>query len=122
MKRKTPTPEPLDPARNILVLTEELGLRVVSYMNVTTEAYANGTRYWIPRDCFATDGKAAIIWRMCEGDRRDVPGVAYAIDGWEPWCDGLCGTMHGGRYDTYESALSWMRRALEIRAGRDTHF
>lgn len=96
------------PARNIIVRTEELGLRVVTYTNRTTEAYADGSRYWIPRDAVARDGSAGIFYRICEGGRRDVPGTTYDFDGWEPWSDTKFGTSHGGRHRTYESALAWL--------------
>lgn len=93
---------------NIHQRTEALGLRVVTYTNQATLPGEDGRRFWIPRDCVALDGGAGIFWRISEGGRRDVPGCTYSIDGWEPWADGPQGTMHGGRYETFESALAWM--------------
>lgn len=94
--------------KNLHERTEALGLRVVTYTNQATPPDEDGRRFWIPRDCVARDGAAGIFWRLCEGGRRDVPGATYDFDGWEPWADGEHGTMHGGRYETFEAALAWM--------------
>ncbi|MDR7061197.1 MULTISPECIES: hypothetical protein [unclassified Sphingopyxis] len=93
---------------NILAKIHSIGLRAITYTNKTTEPDENGSRYWIPRDCVATNGKAGIFYRISEGGRRDVPGATYDFDGWEPWADGAFGTMFGGRYQTFEQAIGWL--------------
>lgn len=97
-----PTPGP-----NIHALTDELGLRATRYLNETTE----DGKYWLPADLLGADGKTLVIYRRA-GDG------SYAVDGWEPWHDG----MHGGRHTSYLAMLGWVRRAREIRAGKATHF
>lgn len=104
---------------DILTRTDALNLRVVSYTNQSRQGETPEDRScWIPRDCVAKDGSAGIFWRMSEGDRRDVPGCTYAIDGWEPWADiPYCGTSFGGRHRTYEGALAWLENAYAQRKG-----
>lgn len=93
---------------------QALGLRVVSYTSLTTSPGEDGRTFWIPRDCVGWDGRAGITHRIREGDRRDVPyGTTYSTDGWEPWADAGMGAygqvqLHGGRHETFESALAWL--------------
>jgi hypothetical protein len=107
---------------NLLARVNRMGLRVITYTNATTEPNANGTRYWIPRDCIARDARAGIIHRASNGDRRDLPGPAYDFDGWEPWADGPFGAMFGGRYRTFDAALGWLQRAFDVRDGKADRF
>jgi hypothetical protein len=97
-------PEPV----NILAITDELGLRVVSYLN----KHSDCGKYWLPRDVVGLDGKTLIVWRPAGKDS------GYAVDGWHPWHDG----MHGGCNETYIGALSWVQRAKDIRAGKAKDF
>ena len=65
----------------------------------------------VPKDMIGRDGVTAILWRS-----KDDPN--YDFDGWEPWHDG----MAGGRYKMLASALSWVQRARDVRAGKATDF
>jgi hypothetical protein len=87
----------------------DLGLRVISH-STTTIVCSDGTPRFLPRDLVGRDGKTVVIWR--EKDRK------YAIDGWEPWHDG----MSGGRCSTIGAALGWVQTAKDIRAGKRSHF
>jgi hypothetical protein len=99
----------------------ELGLNVITYTSQQTPPSPDVARQWIPRDCIAFDGQSAILHRLNENGRRDVPGATYGFDGWEPCCKGPYGMMHGGRYHTFGAALAWLQTAHDIRDGkRDT--
>ena len=84
-----------------------MNLRVMSYQTVAEGGY------WLPRDIIGADGKTAILWRAAgEGP------VAYAVDGWHPWHDG----MFGGCCAHLASALAWVQRARDVRAGKASSF
>ena len=107
MKRAKPlAPHPGDGFTRERV--EALGLRVVSYTNFTVLRPSGGC--WVPRDMLGTDGKSLIIYHYADKD--------YAIDGWSTWHDG----MFGGRYFSLGGALSWLERAIAVRAGREKDF
>lgn len=91
---------------NILAMTSDLGLRVVSYQSKTDES----GKYWLPRDVVGQDGKTLIVYR--EADRE------YSIAGWCPWHDG----MFGGRKSSYLNALAWVQRAMDVRSGKAKDF
>ena len=80
-----------------------MGLRVVSYQREACDGF------WLPRDMIGADGKTLIRWETDDG---------YAFHGWSPWHDG----MFGGRYQALGSALAWVRRAREVRAGTAANF
>jgi hypothetical protein len=65
----------------------------------------------VPKDLIGLDGTTAILWRS-----KNDPN--YDFDGWEPWHDG----MSGGRKRTLASALHWVQRARDVRAGKATDF
>jgi hypothetical protein len=111
-----------DVGLNIHEHLDALGLNVLTYTNKLTIASPDVAAHWIPRDCIAFDGQSAILFRMNENGRRDVPGATYGFDGWEPCCKGPFGMMHGGRYHTFSGALSWLKTAMDIRAGKRDHF
>ena len=106
MKRQ-PKPPAL-PASHLQRI-EALGLRTIAYLDYAIEC-ASGVKEWAPRDIIGADGKTAVLYR--EMDRN------YGFSGWEPWHDG----MFGGRYRDIHSALAWIERAIDIRAGRETDF
>lgn len=96
-----------------LIRADELGLRAVSYLNVSRRVhFSDGEQReeWLPRDLVGGDGKTLIVWRHLDG--------SYAIPGWEPWHDG----MFGGRYADILNALAWVERARDVRAGRAKDF
>lgn len=105
-KRKTQEPAPLPPSH--LDRCEAMGLRIVTYLNraIQTEYRSE----WLPRDIVALDGQSLIVYR--ESDHE------YDFSGWCPEHRG----MFGGRYDTIHSALSWLQRAIDIKAGRISDF
>jgi hypothetical protein len=107
---------------NIHERTEALGLNVLTYTNQLTIATPEMSAQWIPRDCIGLDGQSAILFRLNENGRRDVPGATYDFDGWEPCCKGPYGMMHGGRYATFSGALAWLQTAHDIRNGKRDHF
>lgn len=103
-KRK-PTPAPVrEPGESHRIISA-LGLREVSYLNIAVDGW------WVPRDIIGTDGKTLIIYRLSSDGE-------YSINGWETWHDG----MFGGRYESIYSALAWVAKAKEVRAGVATDF
>lgn len=106
--RGTAAPPPEDTpivTRDDLTLLGTMNLRVVCFRR---EVVGN---VGVPKDIIGQDGATAILWRS-----RNDPN--YDFDGWEPWHDG----MIGGRYKLLASALSWVQRARDVRAGKATDF
>lgn len=102
---------PVLPASH-LARIKDLNLNTVSYLNTAIKAIRDGEerQEWLPRDIIGPDGKTLIVYRSKDSD--------YLIDGWETWYDG----MFGGRFETILSALAWVERAQDIRAGRAKDF
>lgn len=87
----------------------DLGLTVIAHQS---KAVVDGGRVlYAPRDLIGKDGKTAILFRFASDGE-------YNIDGWEPWHDG----MVGGRRECLSSALAWVERARDIRAGKASDF
>jgi hypothetical protein len=81
---------------------DTIGIRIVWHQAVAEAGY------WLPGDMIGTDGKTLIRWHPAgQGP------VAYGVDGWHTWHDG----MSGGCYTHVSSALAWVERARDIRAG-----
>lgn len=108
MKRKSKAASVVRPA-NFQAIAHDLCLRTVSYLNKSLEC-DDGVSRWIPRDLIGEDGKSLVIYRTADRE--------YAIDGWEPWHDG----MFGGRHESILSALHWIKTAMGVRAGTITDF
>lgn len=108
MKRTKRKQAPRKPG-NFQATASDLGLTTVCYLNVAVEC-EDGVSRWLPRDLIGDDGKSLIIYRSADRE--------YNIDGWEPWHDG----MFGGRRDSIESALHWIRVAKGVRAGTIADF
>ena len=109
--RKRTAPAPQFPESHGM-WAQALGLRAICYLNTAREVrYEGGTRSeWLPRDLVGRDGLSVVIYHKADDH--------YAIDGWEPWHDG----MHGGRNVDILSALAWIERAKAIRAGTAKDF
>ncbi len=95
---------------NFHAWADELGLNVITWLNIAVMC-EDGVSRWLPRDLIGSDGKTLIVYRS------KTDGV-YSIDGWEPHHAG----MNGGRYESFESALNWLKRAQDIKAGRAENF
>lgn len=108
MPRKKSEPAPRLPG-NFHAAADELGLNTVTYLNVAVTC-EDGVSRWLPRDLIGQDGKTLIVHRKADDH--------YDIDGWEPYHD----RMFGGRYPNFESALAWVHRAMDIRAGKAENF
>lgn len=100
-----PTPEPPIVTIDDRRLLHDMQIEVICSQNIVVN------NVWVPRDMIGLDGRTAILWRVA-GDGN------YAIDGWEPWHD----RMFGGRYKCLCSALGWVQRARDIRAGKREYF
>lgn len=91
----------------------QLELTIVSYLSLSRRVVGADSREreeWLPRDIVGRDGKTLIVYRRSDSE--------YGIDGWEPWHDG----MFGGRRADILSALAWVERARDVRAGRAKDF
>ena len=116
MSKRKPKELPLPPSHLIRIM--ELGLNTVSYRDEAVTCLlppdlhggATTRNEWLPRDILGEDGKTLILWR--EADRN------YSTPGYEPWHDG----MFGGRRSSIHSALEWVQRAKDIRAGKARDF
>lgn len=109
--KKKPQPAPC-----LEVMTEKthdsinaLALTVMSYLHKTVTLGENC--YWVPENLIGKDGKTAILFQPSTTGN-------YRFDGWEPWHDG----MFGGRVESLDSALAWVKRAREVRAGTEEDF
>jgi len=91
--------------RDDLTLLGMMNLRVMCFRPETVGNVG------VPRDIIGLDGNTAILWRSASESR-------YEFDGWAPWHDG----MNGGHRKTLASALHWVQRARDIRAGSATDF
>ncbi len=87
-----------------------LGLSIITYLNASVLC-ADGVSRWLPQDMVGTDGTTAIFYRPAGFGN-------YDFDGWEPHHK----FMTGGRYRSIESALAWMQRAQDIKAGKAEDF
>jgi hypothetical protein len=88
-------------------LMDAMGLRVMCHQPGNEAGWA------LPRDIIGRDGKTVILWRPAgQGP------VAYDVDGWHPWHDG----MSGGCNTHLSNALAWVERAREVRAGTAEDF
>lgn len=97
---------------------QELGLRAVYYLGGSIEVQSCGCepkREGLPADIVGADGKTLIAFRP---PGRDPGCNGYDFAGWTPFHDG----MNGGAYRDLSSALWWVRRAMDIRAGRKSDF
>lgn len=112
MARKPKIVAPSLPASH-LIASDKLGLRVVCYLDKAVLVRLEDgeeRNEWLPRDLVGRDGNSLIVYR--EPDRH------YSIAGWEPWHDG----QFGGRRESILSALAWIERAKDVRAGRADSF
>lgn len=106
-RRKAPAPKL---PGNFHAAAEALGLNIITY-RPTAVMCDDGVSRWLPQDMIGADGASAILFRPAGFGN-------YRFDGWEP----ICHRMFGGRYETVESALAWMQRAQDIRAGKAENF
>ncbi|USN14516.1 hypothetical protein DOMOVOI_00410 [Brevundimonas phage vB_BpoS-Domovoi] len=109
MARRKAEPAPKLPG-NFHARADDLGLNTISYLN-TAVTCEDGVSRWLPRDMIGRDGKSAILYRPAGYGN-------YSIDGWEPYHD----FMFGGRYANVETALAWLQRAHDIKAGKAEDF
>ena len=111
-KRKTESVKP--PSH--LELIREMNLTAISHLDTYRDVVRSDgsiAHEWLPRDIIGADGKTLIVHRV-EGDAHN----AYNISGWDPSHDG----MFGGMREDILSALVWLQRARDIRAGRAKDF
>ena len=104
-----PQDEPIV-TRDDLTLLGMMNLRVMCFRHEVVGTPSVGY-VGVPKDIIGLDGNTAILWRSASESR-------YEFDGWDPWHDG----MAGGHKKTLASALHWVQRARDIRAGTATDF
>ena len=108
-RRKTAAAAPALPG-DFQAQAHGLGLSIITYLN-TAVMCADGVSRWLPQDMIGTDGATAIFYRPAGFGNYDFAG-------WEPHHK----FMNGGRYRSIESALWWMQRAYDIKAGKAEDF
>lgn len=94
---------------------DAMKLQIVSFLDESADIMRESEthREQLPADIIGDNGKTLIVYRHA-GDKRN----GYSISGWDVWRDG----MFGGMNQSIHSALGWVERAREIRAGLRDHF
>jgi hypothetical protein len=101
---KRAKPEPKEtPKPSTETLVHEAGLSILAWDYRTRSGRE-------PLHMTGDDGKTFVLFSPAD--------TLYGFDGWVPHHDG----MNGGRYRTIESALAWVHRARDVRAGKATDF
>lgn len=109
MARRAAAPAAPILSGNFHARADACGLNTVSYLN-TAIMCEDGTSRWLPRNMIGKEGDRAIFYEPADD--------TYDFAGWSPYHTG----MFGGRRQNVESALAWMERAIDIRAGREKDF
>lgn len=85
------------------------GLNTICYLPQAVEC-EDGVLRALPRHMIGKEGDRAIIYETADD--------TYDFAGWSPSHT----SMFGGRRQSVESALLWMERAIDVRAGREKDF